>query len=91
MADRYTYLPSIGIGIIIAWGIACLLPKEKLRKIILIPAATIVLAALIILTWQQCGYWKNSVEIFSQALRVTNYNYLAHTNLGVALAAEGKN
>jgi tetratricopeptide (TPR) repeat protein len=91
MADRYTYLPSIGIGIIVAWGIAYLLPKEKLRKMILIPATIIVIAVLTILTWQQCGYWKNSVEIFSQALRVTRDNYLAHTNLGMALAAEGKN
>jgi protein O-mannosyl-transferase len=91
MADRYTYLPAIGIGIMLAWGIPYLLSSEKMRRIILIPAAAIVLAALSILTWQQCGYWKNSVELFNLALHVTNNNYLAHTNLGVALAAEGKN
>ena len=90
MADRYTYLPSIGIGIILIWGIGYLLPKEKLRKIILIPAAVIVLFVLTFLTWQQSGYWKNSVELFNHTLHVTKDNYLAHDSLGVALAAEGK-
>ncbi len=91
MADRYTYLPSIGIGIMLTWGIVYLLPQEKLRKIILIPAAVIVLAVCIFLTGQQCGYWKNSIELFNYALQVTKANYLAHNNLGVALAEEGKN
>ena len=90
MADRYTYLPSIGIGIMLAWGIIYLLPKEKLRKIILIPAAVIVLAVLTFLTWQQSGYWKNSIFLFNHTLESTKNNYMAHTNLGIALAAEGK-
>ena len=91
MADRYTYLPSIGIGIMLIWGIVYLLPRKKLRKIILIPAAAIILAVLIFLTWQQCGYWKNSIELFNHALEATKNNYIAHTNLGIALAEEGKN
>jgi tetratricopeptide (TPR) repeat protein len=89
MADRYTYLPSIGIGIMIVWSIVYLLPKVKLRKIIIIPAA-IILAALTFLTWQQCGYWKNSISLFNHVLQATKDNYLAHNNLGTALAAEGK-
>jgi len=89
MADRYTYFPSIGISLMLTWGILYLLPKENLRKIITIPAA-IILAALTFLTWQQCGYWKNSNSIFSHALLSTKDNYLAHTNFGVTLAAEGK-
>ena len=90
MADRYTYLPSIGIGIMLIWGIVYLLPQEKLRKIILIPAAVIVLAVLTFLTGQQCGYWKDSISLFNHALEATKDNYMAHTNLGIALAAEGK-
>jgi tetratricopeptide (TPR) repeat protein len=89
MADRYTYFPSIGIAIILIWGIIHLWSEEKLRKIIIIPAA-IILAALAFLTWQQCGYWKNTSTLFSHALQVTKNNYLAHSNLGVALAEEGK-
>jgi tetratricopeptide (TPR) repeat protein len=90
MADRYTYLSSIGIAIMLAWGIVYLLPKEKLRKIILIPAAVIVLSVLTFLTWQQSGYWKNSVSLFNHALEATKNNYMAHIHLGIALAAEGK-
>ena len=91
IADRYTYFPSIGVAIILAWGIIYLLPKEKLRKMILIPAAVIILAGLTFLTLQQCGYWKNSISLFNHVLQATKDNYLAHNSLGVALAAEGKN
>ncbi len=90
MADRYTYFPSIGIAIMVIWGIGYLLPKEKLRKIILLPAAGIVLTILAILTWQQCGYWKNSITLYERALQVTMNNDLAHYNLGNALKDQGK-
>ena len=89
IADRYTYFPSIGIAIILTWGVIYL-SKVKLRKIIIIPTV-IILTALTFLTWQQCGYWKNSNSLFSHVLQATKDNYLAHNNLGLALAAEGKN
>jgi tetratricopeptide (TPR) repeat protein len=87
MADRYTYLPSIGVGIMIVWSIVYLLPKVKLRKIIIIPAA-IILAALTFLTWQQCGYWKNSVVLYDHVLKVTKNNDLAHYNLANELVKQ---
>lgn len=90
MADRYTYLPSIGFGIMLAWGVGYLQQKGKLRKKLLIPAAAFIFASLIVLTWQQCGYWKNSVTLFKHALQVTENNYLAHANLAVALASESR-
>jgi tetratricopeptide (TPR) repeat protein len=91
MADRYTYLPSIGIAIMLTWGLLYLISKKRLHKIILFPAAVLVLFVFTILTWQQCDYWKNSRSIFSHALSITKNNYLAHNNLGVALAEDGKN
>jgi tetratricopeptide (TPR) repeat protein len=90
MADRYTYLPSIGIAVMLAWGIPSLIKSENIRKKILLPAGIIVIAVLAVLTWRQCGYWKNSITLFSHALRVTKDNVLAHSNLGLALFAEGK-
>jgi tetratricopeptide (TPR) repeat protein len=90
MADRFYYLPSIGITIMLAWGIPLLFPRQDIRKKILFPAGVAVLATLSALTWQQCGYWKNSATLFSHALQVTKDNYLAHNNLGKALSAEGK-
>jgi len=89
MADRYTYLPSIGIAIILAWGIPLLFQRAEIRKKILFSLAIVVLCVLAFLTWMQCGYWKNSITLFSQTLRVTKDNYLAHNNLGVALSTEG--
>ncbi|MGP8003842.1 MAG: tetratricopeptide repeat protein [Smithella sp.] len=90
MADRYHYLPSIGIAVILAWGIPLLIKREDTRKKILLPAAIAVLAILTVLTWRQCGYWKNSSELWSHALSVTKNNYIAHSNLGIALFEEGK-
>ena len=91
IADRYTYFPSIGIAIMLVWSIGYLLPQEKLRKIILIPIAIIILSVLTILTWQQCGYWKNSITLYNNVLQATEDNFLAHNNLGIALSAEGEN
>jgi len=90
MADRYHYLPSIGIAMMLAWGIPSLLKNEETRKKILFPAVIASLAVLSVLTWQQCGYWKNSDTLFNHALLVTKNNYLAHNNLGLVLFAEGK-
>jgi tetratricopeptide (TPR) repeat protein len=90
MADRYHYLPSIGLAIMIAWGIPSLIKSEQIRKKILFPSGIAVLAILVVLTWQQCGYWKNSVILFNHALLVTQDNYLAHNNLGSFLDVEGK-
>ncbi len=91
MADRYTYLPSIGIAVMISWGIPFLIKSEETRKKILFPAAMGFLIIMSLLTWKQCGFWKNSTTIFSQALSVTQKNYLAHSNLARALLANGKN
>lgn len=86
MADRHTYLPSIGIAIIISWGLPVLLPHTNLSRKILLPAGIAVLATLAFLTWKQCGYWKNSIELFSHTIHVTGNNPVAHNNRGVAYA-----
>jgi Flp pilus assembly protein TadD len=88
--DLYTYLPSIGITIIIAWGIPPLLRNEYSRKKYLFPAAIAYLVIMIFLTWQQCGYWKNSITLFNHSLQATKDSALAHYNYGLALFSEGK-
>ena len=90
MADRYYYLPSIGIAIMLAWGIPPLIKSENMRKNILLPAGTAFLAIMAILSWQQCGYWKNSIELSNHALHVTKDNDVAHAVLAYALFGEGK-
>ena len=90
MADRYIYLPSIGISIIVAWCVPYLIKREEIRKKILFPAGIAVLAILSFLTWQQCNYWKTSIVLFNHTLQVTKDNYLGYNNLGVAFFDEGK-
>ncbi|MBN1363899.1 MAG: tetratricopeptide repeat protein [Syntrophaceae bacterium] len=90
MADHYTYLPSVGIAIMIAWGIPFLIKSDIVRKKIVLPAGITIIAILAVLTWQQCGYWKNSITLLSHALQITKDNFLAHNNLGLALYDEGE-
>lgn len=90
MADRYTYLPSIGISIMLAWGIPLLFWRINIREKILFPVAIAVLFSLSVLTWMQCGYWRNSITLFGHALSVTKDNYIAHSNYGLSLFTEGK-
>ena len=90
MADRYTYFPFIGIAIMVAWGIPLLIKREDTRKKILFPAAIAALSIMAVFTWQQCGYWKNSIELFNHALQVTKDNFLAHNYFASALFDKGR-
>jgi Tfp pilus assembly protein PilF len=89
-SDNYTYLPSIGIFIMVAWGIPLLVSREEIQKKILFPLSIIILTVLAILSWQQCGHWKNSIELWNHTLRVTKNNYMAHNNLALFLAEHGR-
>jgi len=90
MADHYHYLPSIGIAVMLAWGIPPLLPHKYLLNKILFPVALVILLVWSVLTWKQCGIWRNSISLLNQTLRVTENNYIAHGHLGGALFTEGK-
>lgn len=86
MADRYTYLPLIGIGVGLAWGLPLLLKRKR----ILFSAGMALLVFWSLLAWRQCGYWKDSGSLFRHALQVTKNNYLAHNNLGMVLVDEDR-
>ena len=90
MADRYHYLPSIGIGVILSWSVPNIFKNKNIRKMVLFPTSIVLLAILSTLTWKQCGYWENSFKLWDHALKVTKNNFMAHGNLGVALFTEGK-
>ena len=89
-ADRYTYIPYIGLFIMIAWGLPELLSKWPQRKIALGLSMVIVLTTLGICTHQQVSYWNNSFTLFSHAIEVTQNNYIAYNNLGVAYNSLGR-
>jgi hypothetical protein len=89
MADRYTYLPSIGVLIMIAWGAADLFAKWPQRKPALAIASVAVVIALMWSTRLQVRYWRDSFTLYGRALEVTQNNWLAHYNLGRAEMLEG--
>jgi protein O-mannosyl-transferase len=89
-ADRYTYLPQIGIYLIIAWGIADLTAGWRAPKLILGSAAVLVIIALMALSWRQVGYWSSSVRLWRQTLAVTTDNDVAERGLGTELLRLGQ-
>ncbi len=89
MADRYTYLPSIGIFIMVAWGAVELGAKWRYGKIGLATLAGVSLAVLLICTRTQVRHWQSSLTLCKHALEVTEDNFVMHINLGLALYSQG--
>jgi len=88
MADRFVYIPFIGLYIIASWGISGLLTKWIQRKIWFVVPTIVIASTLSILSWQQVGHWENSVTLFENSLKKTRNNYIIHNNLGVTLELE---
>jgi tetratricopeptide (TPR) repeat protein len=82
MADRFVYVPFIGLYIVITWGAADIFKKWRVRRAYQVLAATTVFCLLAAITLSQIKYWKNSVTLFEHTLEVTSNNYLIHNNLG---------
>jgi len=89
MADRYTYLPLIGVFIMLAWGGKDLMHRFQVKKIFGWVASIFVITVLIVLTQVQVGYWKNSATLINQALRNTERNYVAHELLAHHMTGQG--
>jgi tetratricopeptide (TPR) repeat protein len=88
-ADRYMYIPMVGLLVMLIWGAAEIL--EKLRaKTLAIPLAAAACLASAVLSWFQIGYWRNSETLFRRALAVTNDNKVANNNLGSYLMDSGR-
>jgi tetratricopeptide (TPR) repeat protein len=90
MSDRYTYLPLVGIFIMIAWSAGELTAKWRYKRIGLGVTAGIVLTTLAICTRVQLRHWQNNLGLFGHALKVTENNYVMHSNYGGALFEEGR-
>jgi tetratricopeptide (TPR) repeat protein len=90
LADRYTYIPSIGVFIAVTFGICALADRFQFPKKATAAAAVLILATCLILTENQLRYWHDSETLFAHALAVTKNNHVAHVNLGVALEQKGK-
>jgi len=89
-ADRYSYLPHIGLYLIVTWAFADWAAQFSHRYLISVGSAALVIIALGVEAWKQTGYWKNSETLWTHALAVTSRNYVAHHSLGMALLKNGK-
>ncbi|MBC2717646.1 MAG: tetratricopeptide repeat protein [Desulfobacteraceae bacterium] len=90
MADRYTYIPLIGLFIMFVWGLPEILKQWRLQKVFMGAFSIVLIVILTGLTWKQAGYWKNSTTLFEHALTVTDNNSTIHYNLGNVLAEKGQ-
>jgi hypothetical protein len=92
IADRYTYLPAIGLSLVIAWGaheLTARFPVRARRWLVAVPAGAALLVCAV-LTREQLGVWQNTQTLMGQALRVDPNNYVAHQNLGVYYTRLGR-
>jgi Tfp pilus assembly protein PilF len=90
MADRYTYIPHIGLDLVLAWALADLAARWKVGRVASTVAAAVVLAVFAVLTWIQIGYWSDGARLFRRAIEVTRGNFIAHNNYGVEALEAGR-
>jgi tetratricopeptide (TPR) repeat protein len=88
MADRYAYVPLIGIFLMVTWGLGDLARNRKLTVAWAVVPAICALAALSVITYRQIGYWRNGMNLWTHALQVTERNFVAEDSLGAALVQQ---
>jgi Flp pilus assembly protein TadD len=90
MADRYTYLPQIGLALALAWGLRQLARWRPSWRAARDVVAALVILILAVCAWRQTGYWHDSETLWNRALSCTTGNACAHYNLGVTLMERGQ-
>lgn len=86
MADRYTYIPYIGLFIIVAWGADYWIGKRPSIRPLALSAGAMALCTCIVITRNQMGYWHSNIEVFSHAVSLTPANLFSNGDLSYALA-----
>ena len=87
-ADRYTYLPEIGLYLLLTWGVAESCGCWRYRRVVLGGGSAVIVAALIVLAHKQASYWRNSQSLWTHTLACTSDNAVAHNDLGYFLFQE---
>jgi tetratricopeptide (TPR) repeat protein len=90
LADRYAYIPFMGLFVAVVWALGALTSERRIPRAWLAGAALLVLFSLGCLTSRQLGYWRNDETLWRYTLSVTERNYTAHNNLGLALKKQGR-
>ena len=90
MADRYAYIPLIGIFVMIVWGAADAADRRQINLQLRTAIAGVVLAALSFLTWRQIAFWRSDYDLWSHTVAVTKHNVVADESLSKALMQLGR-
>ena len=90
MADRYSYIPAIGLFIAAVWALGALIAEHRIPRSWPAAVAVLVVGTLGCLTYRQIGYWHDDETLWRYTLRVTERNYVAHNNLALTLAKRGQ-
>ena len=90
MADRYTYIPSIGVSIAGIWALGQIASRRRRLRALFVIVAVVGLVACVGQTRLQVRHWENTKALFAHAASVTTRNFVAHSNLGRELLVEGK-
>ncbi len=90
LADRYTYLPGLGLILALVWGAQSLMARWRIPPLTIAFGVLALAATCAVLTWRQIRFWRDSERLFSRAVAVTKNNYLAHNNLGFYFAQQGR-
>jgi tetratricopeptide (TPR) repeat protein len=90
MADRYTYVPFIGLTVAAVWSLAALAEAARWPRAVLAAASVAVLLACAFGAWRQLGYWSDPALLFRRCLDVTTDNGVAHNNYGLELFKRGR-
>ncbi|MGA2243224.1 MAG: tetratricopeptide repeat protein, partial [Verrucomicrobiota bacterium] len=89
VADRFTYVPQIGLYLAVAWAIRDLTVSWRYRRQALVMVVAMVIAALMVCAWKQTSYWRNSESLWAHTLTCTSDNFIAQNDLGNALLQKG--
>ena len=89
-ADRYTYLPQIGVYLLVAWGARDIFSSRRHGRLVLGALSLAVIATLMVCATIQTSYWRNSEALWVHALSCTSRNYAAYNNLGIVLSGQGR-
>jgi tetratricopeptide (TPR) repeat protein len=89
MADRYSYLPLIGLFIMVVWGAIEIIGQRRNLQIVLRIVGVLLVFSILIVTRMQVKHWKDDFSLYTHTLNVTENNYTIHTNLGAAYKSQG--